>query len=129
MTRLLAAAAALVALAPLSPAHADSEPTVWVTYSYHSVPLDAGYLVFVVCEADAVPGTPTQVAVATDVRCSVGLSADKAAYPGGQAVTVLAVPVVGSATVCVSGDAAFVDPVAGHVFHASSGSQCDTLVP
>jgi hypothetical protein len=127
MTRLLVAAA-LAAATLTTSAGADPTP-VRVSYQYYSVPLDAGYLVVLICDASALPESNQQLAVATEVRCSAGNVTARAANPGGEAIVSMTVPVLGSMTVCVSGETAFVDVVGGHVLSAARGPVCDTLVP
>lgn len=127
MTRLLAVFV-LAAAAGTAPAHAEGPSTVRLSYHHYSVPLDAGSLVVVVCGASAALG-PAQVAVVTEVRCSAGGAEASAVLPGGEAVTAVVTPVLGSTTVCVYGEAVFVDAVGGVVRAVSRGPECATLTP
>ena len=125
MIRLLTAVALAAALT--TPARAD-EPTVRLSYQHYSVPLDAGWLVVVVCGASATP-IPGQVALVTEVRCSAGGVQASAVAPGGEAFTSIITPVLGSTTVCIYGETALVDVLAGHVRTAMRGPECTTVVP
>jgi hypothetical protein len=128
MTGRLPAALALAVTALPFPARAEAPPSVRVSFAHQAVPLDTGWLVVVLCDAAAVPASG-QVAVATEVRCTADGAEASAVAPGGEAVTSLTFPVVGSATVCVYGEAAFLDAVAGHALTASRGPECATLTP
>lgn len=128
MTRLLVTAALAVAAIP-APASAEPGPDIRLTYQHYSVPLDAGHLVVVTCDASAVPGAPQQIPVATEVLCSIGTTTERMAMPGGEAVAVVTAPVLGSAVVCVSGEAVFVDPVNGQILTAARGPSCTTVTP
>jgi hypothetical protein len=90
------------------------------------VPLDSGFEVVVACNAAATSGTVTEVAAATVVRCSVDGRSAARGMPGGESYVTVDKTVAGSSyTVCVSGQAAFVDPVTDQLELVSAGPYCE----
>jgi hypothetical protein len=131
MTRPLAIAALLAGLVtlPALPAHADTPSDVLLTYEYHSVPLDYGYVVAVVCNASADPGDYEDIPVATEVSCSLGTATARQALPGREAVTTITSAVLGPITLSLSGEAAFINVSTGRVEVVARGPECTTLNP
>ena len=131
MTRPLALTALVAGLIvlPALPAHADTPSGVLLTYEYHSVPLDYGYVVVVACNASADPGDYEDIPVATEVSCSLGTATSRQALPGREAVTTITSAVLGPITLCLSGEAAFINATTRRVEVAASGPECTTLNP
>lgn len=128
--RSVVAAAVGVALLPVGAATAKPrEPRVTVSADVHTIPLDAGYLVEVVCVARADAAAPAQVPVVTAVSCAVDGFVESRAVPGGVAVAGVTSAVTGPFELCVSGEAVFVDPVAGTSPTAEREPRCRTVRP
>ena len=121
------AAAAFIAVLPAGAAGAEEAPGVLYTKDVTVVPLDYGYLVQVVCNASADPGTTTHFAVATAVSCSLGGVTRARAMPGSEAVVNNTYAAVGSLEFCIWGEAAFVDPLTGQAFTVEGTPKCETL--
>lgn len=126
MRRLHVLGASILAVLSLAvPAGAgDDHDWVELGYRVEVVPLDAGYVVVVLCNASAVTSVQTDIAMATAVRCSINGREDSRALPGREAYTTVNDTVVGPYTVCLSGQAAFADPVRNSISVVSAGPEC-----
>src|SRR4051794_25442276 len=94
------------------PAHAGTGRGVRVFVTPVAVPLDAGYQVAVLCNAEAASDDPTDVAAATVVTCSLNGVGDSRGLPGSESYVTVSDPVPSSPyTVCISGQVAFVNAV------------------
>lgn len=131
MSPRVAAAAALVAGLAAVPGvgHAAADPHVSVSRSIRAVPLDAGFLVEVVCTAQAHGTATTQVPVVTAVTCGIDDYSQTQAVPGSVAVVTLTSAVTGPFTLCVSAEATFLDPVAATNPAAHNGPACHVVHP
>lgn len=129
MRRLFLLAAGIAAAIPFGavPAHAEISAQIVLNYDRHLVPLDSGYELVVLCNASAISSDQTAVPTATAVSCWVNNgSASSRAMPGPEAYAVTNATVVGPYTICISGQAAFVDPVTNEVAVPSEGPVCQT---
>ena len=126
MRRLFLLAAGLVVAVPFgAPAHAAGTNWVALGYEHHLVALDSGFEVVVLCNASALTSDQATVPVATNVSCSVnGIEANQA-MPGRESYTTVSATVVAPYTICISGQAAFVDPVANEIAIPSAGPDCE----
>jgi hypothetical protein len=120
-------AAGMLAAIPLgAPAHADGNNWVELGYERHVVPLDSGFVVVVLCNASALTADQAAIPLATAVSCAVnGISANRA-NPGREAFVTVDATVVGPYTVCISGQAAFVNPVTNDISVPTAEPQCTT---
>lgn len=109
-------------------AHADHD---WVEVGYEIVPvaLDDGFVITVLCNASAVTSVTTDVPLATVVSCSINGRSANRATPGRESYVAVDDLVVGPYTVCISGQAAFYDPVTHGISVPSKGEVCTTHVP
>jgi hypothetical protein len=120
-------AAAVLAALPAGTAMADQAAGVLYTRDVQVVPLDYGYVVQVVCNATADPGTTSHLAVATAVSCSLGGVTRTRAMPGSEAIVTNAYAAVGPLEFCIWGEAAFVDPLSGEAFTVEGTPKCEVL--
>lgn len=121
------AATVLAGLLPVGPAHADATPGVVYSREVRAVPLDYGYLVEVVCNASADPGTTQHVPVATAVSCSLGGLTQTRALVGPESYVTNASATTGPIVFCIWGEAAFVDSLTGVILTAEGTPQCETM--
>ena len=128
-TRVAAAAALVAAMATAGGAHAAMEPHVSLGRSIRAIPLDAGYLVEVVCTARADGAGLTQLPVITAVTCAIDDYSQAQAVPGSYAAVAVTSAVTGPFQLCVTGEATFLDPVAGTTPYAVRGPDCHTVNP
>ena len=128
MRRHIAVAAAILSLLPAMPASA-AQDSVEVGFETVVVPLDSGYVVLVLCNASAVTPDQTTVPLATVVSCSVNGNTDNRAMPGRESYVAINAAVLGPYTVCVSGQAAFLDPLGNDFTLATEGEVCETRTP
>ncbi len=127
MRRILTILLAVATSAPgLSGPVAADEPAVNVSHRAEIVEVDNGHLVAALCQAQADPGNPAQVAVDTLVVCDVNGTVRRQVMPGGDAAVVVRVAVVPPITVCVYGEADFVDVVDDVLVAVSGGPACVT---
>ena len=127
--RLVGGVAALAAILPAGPGQAAPEPRVHTSWSVSTIPLDAGYLVEVVCMAEAHPANITEVAIFTAVTCSIDDYSQTQAAAGSIAVVTLTSAVMGPYTLCHAGEATFLDPVQATNRTITSGPDCRTVHP
>ena len=125
----VAAVALVAAMATTGGAHAAMEPHVTLQRSNRAIPLDAGYLVEVVCTAQSQGGSLTQLPVITAVTCALDDYVQSQAVPGDFAAVTLTSAVTGPFQLCVTGEATFLDPVAGSTPYAVRGPDCHTVYP
>jgi hypothetical protein len=107
---------ACVTFVPSSPAHAadatvasDMRPafTQWMQDGSDTV------LAGAVCHAVGTGGSPTQVAVATQVHCSINGTERSASVPGSAAATTIIVAAVPPVVMCHGGSAIFLETAGG----------------
>lgn len=122
-------ASGLFLAAPLGAAPAGAAEPVGVLLSYDTtiVPFDSGYHVVVTCNATADPGKLEDIPMATVVACSVNQMARNQGVPGREALTTINATIATTATVCVSGQATFIDAASNDLSLASAGPWCEEL--
>ena len=121
---LLAAAVAVTVPLGAAPASAADPAGVVLTYSLHKVPHDAGYLVVAVCNATADPGKLEDIPMATVVTCRMSGLEDTKGMPGREAFAAVHGSFLTTVTICVSGEAVFVDQAASDLVVASATLPC-----
>jgi hypothetical protein len=127
--RAIVVATASMLLFPLGMGTARAEDRdVLLSYELHVVPLDAGYQVIAVCNASADPDGIEDQPVATVVTCSVGGVERNQGMPGRESFVVVSPTVTGfPVTVCISGQAGFVNPLTDDLEVVSKGPVCEQV--
>lgn len=127
MRRPFLLAVGIVAAIPFgSPARAASSASVSLGYERIVVPVGSGFEVVVLCNASAVSPDQLEVALATVVSCSVNGNSANRATPGRESYVTVNTIAVAPYTVCISGEAAFTQPLAQEFSIPSSGPSCTT---
>jgi hypothetical protein len=124
-----AVAAVAAVLLPAGGATAAPDPRINLAHRVRAIPLDAGYLVEVVCTAQARPASTTQVPLVTAITCSIDDFAQTQALPGAASAVTVTSAVTGPFVLCVFGEAAFLDPAGGTNPTATRGPDCRTVHP
>ena len=102
--------AALAGMIPPGPvAHAAGASIVFNFNPSFTHKAGGGYLAGSFCRAEAKPGTMTQVALATQVTCSINGTTRSSAMPGGVAAVSILVATAPPVMMCATGKATFME--------------------
>lgn len=128
--RLSLVAAGIALAVPFGAQSASAAPTgaVLLDYEYRAIPLDVGHRVVVECVATADPGKFDDIPVATAVTCRLGdMEPQSRALPGHQSVVVVEGTFLAPPTLCISGEAGFIDVTNADAYVATNSGSCPVI--
>jgi hypothetical protein len=119
---------ALVSMIPGGPVAHAAAPVIEFKYSPSFTQLvGAAYVAGSTCQLTATGATPTQVAIAVQVTCSInGLAERSTAAPGDRTAASVVVATTPPVVICASGKAAFLETATGEneITMVTAGPQC-----
>lgn len=122
--------AALVGMIPAGPPAYAADPKVTFNFNPSFTRLvGGGWVAGSFCQANAITGTPTQVAISTQVTCAINGTSRSAAAPGDRAAVVLVVATTPPVLMCATGKAVFMETEENNnkLILVTAGPHCVTM--